>query len=185
MTNFYETCFIIRPEDRSILRRFIVTLWLLPSYFLSAGLWELFSLYALLERNFRYDDPRYFLLTGLGSLFGIIIARFLVIYILRLDKYTRIFELHSALQSSICSGVATGSLWQYSMNLSKHYHLSFNLTVAFVFSMSTICYFLTTLIIRIANIKAPLCCQLRFRVLSLNVIYNDFLESLTVGIAGK
>ena len=70
------------------------------------------------------------------------------------------------------------------MNLSRHYHLSFTLAVIFVFGMSTICYFILTLLVRIINIKLPSIFQLRFRPLSLNVIYNDFLEALTVGIAG-
>ena len=103
---------------------------------------------------------------------------------MNLNKESYIFELHSTIQSSLASGIAAGSLWQYSVNLSIKYEFSFTEAFLFVFIMSTVCYFSTTIAIRILNTKLPHSVQLIFRPLSLTIIYYDFLESLTVGIAG-
>lgn len=173
---------ILQP-CRKFFNRIILTLLICPSYFFSAFLWEFAALYNIKLLHLTSYDAIYFLLTGTSAALGIFIARVVVMNQLHLSKECYLFELHSTIQSSLASGIAAGSLWQYSVNLSIKYEFSFTEAFIFVFTMSTVCYFMTTVAIRLLNTKLPVSYQLNFRPMSFTIIYYDFLESLTVGIA--
>eukprot|EP01035_Chromulina_nebulosa_P019629 gene19629-25540_t len=153
-----------------------------PKMFLGSFFWEGFAMLASNSLNLSDLSFWFCLLTGIGTAIGIIVGHLGVVFLTTTKKVDIDIELHAVALLAVALGLFTGTLWQVSVNISKHLHLDFTQAFWFVGAVSTGYSFVSLTVCRYLNTIFPEIFRLQIKPVR-ETWYLDLLLSISVGAA--
>ena len=173
------------PSMDLLLQRSVVTLIECPLFFWSCLAWEGFALLSTDLLGESKFSASYCFMAGLGSFLGALAYSTLLVFIQSQLTETSIWSLlPESVARSIAGGVTTGTLWQFSVNISELKSYSFTGAFFFVYFMSVIAFFTMMFLIRFSN-TLFLSSSTKFNIkpYSLDLAYYDLMLALCTGAA--
>lgn len=119
----------------------------------------------------------YCFMAGLGSFLGALAYSTLLVFIQSQLTETSIWLLlPESVARSIAGGVTTGTLWQFSVNVSELNNYSFTGAFFFVYFMSVVSFFSMMLVIRLSNsLFLSSSAKLNIKPYSLDLAFYDLM----------
>jgi hypothetical protein len=175
----------VKPNWPLLQKRIFYTVLFSPKFFFAAFFWQAFG-YIALSSGHSSTSPAYYLLTGVGTMLGVLLTSFVIIVTTKNEVTRADFasEVHGALLVGLAGGITAGTLWQVSVNIAINGGFDFTGAFFFVYMMSGSSYFLSALLLRHMNSQwLPSKWQFSVAALSPPVVYQELTLAICVGAA--
>jgi hypothetical protein len=160
-------------------KRTISTLVECPVFFFYAFAWEAFALISEDSLGDNKFSARYCFMTGLGAFIGALTYSVILLLLqYQLEQFDFKVHFSESVLRGIAGGVTTGTLWQFSVNISEIYGFTFTEGFFFVFAMSAVTFMLMICMLRFLHDMLPNDYKLSILPLSMTTFTFDWSLSL-------
>jgi hypothetical protein len=163
------------------LRRTVLMLLECPVFFFYSFTWEAF---ALISTDYIGDDKftfSYCLMTGVGAFAGSFLYSLMLLGVqYQMKEFDLNIHFSEGVLRAISGGVTTGTLWQFSVNISEINGFTFTEGFFFVFALSAVTFMLMTCLLRFCHSLLPREYQCALLPMSTSVFIFDGTLSLAV-----